>query len=98
MGATSEAGSIFSGLLICSGGMCIFYCLLWHRDNICIWHMIVFMSVVVTVWGSVGMFVVQYVNTVRGCICKRNTPEPVFFLFVKACVRVMRCCVCVCCM
>ena len=24
----------------------------------CIWHMFVFMSVVVTVWGSVGMFVV----------------------------------------
>ena len=26
--------------------------------NICIWRMFVFMSVVVTVWGSVGMFVV----------------------------------------
>ena len=25
---------------------------------VCIWHMFVFMSVVVTVWGSVGMFVV----------------------------------------
>ena len=24
---------------------------------VCIWHMFVFMSVVVTVWGSVGMFV-----------------------------------------
>ena len=38
------------------------YCLLWlmPRDNrcICIWHMFVFMSVVVIVWGSVGMFVV----------------------------------------
>ena len=28
------------------------------RHNRCIWRMFVFMSVVVTVWGSVGMFVV----------------------------------------
>ena len=26
--------------------------------DVCIWHMFVFMSVVVTAWGSVGMFVV----------------------------------------
>ena len=26
--------------------------------DVCIWHMLVFMFVVVTVWGSVGMFVV----------------------------------------
>ena len=26
--------------------------------NVCRWRMFVFMSVVVTVWGSVGMFVV----------------------------------------
>ena len=26
--------------------------------DVCIWHMVVFMSVVVNVWGSVGMFVV----------------------------------------
>ena len=26
--------------------------------DVCIWHMFVFKSVVVTVWGSVGMFVV----------------------------------------
>ena len=26
--------------------------------DVCIWHMFVFMSVLVTVWGSVGMFVV----------------------------------------
>ena len=25
--------------------------------DVCIWRMFVFMSVVVTVWGSVGMFV-----------------------------------------
>ena len=28
-----------------------------ERINVCIWRMFVFMSVVVTVWGSVGMFV-----------------------------------------
>ena len=27
--------------------------------DVCIWCMFVFMSVVVTVWGSVGLFVVQ---------------------------------------
>ena len=27
--------------------------------DVCIWRMFVFMSVVVTVWGSVGMFVEQ---------------------------------------
>ena len=27
--------------------------------DVCIWRMFVFMSVVVAVWGSVGMFVVQ---------------------------------------
>ena len=27
--------------------------------DVCIWHMFVFMYVVVTVWGSVGMFVVS---------------------------------------
>ena len=26
--------------------------------DLCIWHMFVFMSVVVTAWGSVGMFIV----------------------------------------
>ena len=26
--------------------------------DVCIWHMFVFMSVIVTAWGSVGMFVV----------------------------------------
>ena len=26
--------------------------------DVCIWRMFVFMSVIVTVWGSVGMFIV----------------------------------------
>ena len=40
------------------------YCLLWllyrclETIDVCIWRMFVFMYVVVTVWGSVGMFVV----------------------------------------
>ena len=29
-----------------------------ERIDVCIWRMFVFMSVVLTVWGSVGMFVV----------------------------------------
>ena len=33
-----------------------------HRDNRCVYMVhVVFMSVVVTVWGSVGMFVVAAV-------------------------------------
>ena len=35
------------------------YCLLCRETiDVCIWRMFVFMSVVVTVWGSVGKFVV----------------------------------------
>ena len=35
------------------------YCLLWLETvDVCIWRLFDFMSVVVTVWGSVGMFVV----------------------------------------
>ena len=56
-------GSISSELLMCGGGLCSI--LLWplvarclETIDVCIWCMFVFMSVVVTVWGSVGMFVV----------------------------------------
>ena len=35
------------------------YCLLWLDSDVGIWRMFVFMSVVVTVCGSMGMFVVQ---------------------------------------
>ena len=56
-------GSISSDLLMCGGGVrtilllssmarCI------ETIDVCIWRMFVFMSVVVTVWGSVGMGVV----------------------------------------
>ena len=56
-------GSISSKLLICGGGVCcilllplVARCL--ETIDVCIWRMFVCMSVVVTVWGSVGMFVV----------------------------------------
>ena len=56
-------GSLSSELLICGGGVrsilllpLVARCL--DIIDVCIWRMFVFMSVVVTVWGSVGMFVV----------------------------------------
>ena len=56
-------GSISSELLMCGGGVhsilllpLVARCL--ETIDVCIWHMFVFMSVVVIVWGSVGMFVV----------------------------------------
>ena len=56
-------GSLSSELLVCGGG--VHSILLLHLVarcletlDVCIWRMLVFMSVVVTVWGSVGMFVV----------------------------------------
>ena len=56
-------GSIFSELLMCGGGVrSILFLPLVARCldtiDVCIWRMFVFLSVVVTVWGSVGMFVV----------------------------------------
>ena len=54
---------ISSELLMCGGGVrsilllpLVARCL--ETIDICIWCMSVFISVVVTVWGSVGMFVV----------------------------------------
>ena len=56
-------GSIFSELLVCGGDVrsilllpLVARCL--ETIDVCIWRMFVFMYVVVTVWGSVGMFVV----------------------------------------
>ena len=56
-------GSIYSELLMCGGGVrsilllpLVARCL--ETMDVCMWRMFVFMSVVVTVWGSVGMFVV----------------------------------------
>ena len=55
--------SISSKLLMCGGGVrsilllpLVATCL--ETIDVCIWRMFVFMSVVVTVWGSVAMFVV----------------------------------------
>ena len=56
-------GSLSSELLMCGEGVrsilllpLVARCL--ETIDVCIWRMFVFMSVVVTVWGSVGMFVV----------------------------------------
>ena len=56
-------GSLSSELLMCGGGVrsillfpLVAKCL--ETIDVCIWRMFVFMSVVVTVWGSVGMFAV----------------------------------------
>ena len=55
--------SLYSELQMCVGGVCsilllplVTRCL--ETIDVFIWRMFVFMSVVVTVWGSVGMFVV----------------------------------------
>ena len=57
-------GSISTGLLMCGGGVRSILLLplvarYLETIDVCIWRMFVFMSVVVTVWGSVGMFVVK---------------------------------------
>ena len=56
-------GSLSPELLVCGGGVrrilllpLVARCL--ETIDVCIWRMFVFMSVVVTVWGYVGMFVV----------------------------------------
>ena len=56
-------GSISSELIMCGGGVrsiillpLVARCL--EAIDVCIWRMFVFMSVVVIVWGSVGIFVV----------------------------------------
>ena len=58
-------GSLSSELLVCGGGVrsilllpSVARCL--ETIDVCIWRMFVFMSVVVTVWGSVGMFVAAW--------------------------------------
>ena len=55
-------GSISSDLLMCGGGVYIILLLLTvakflETIDICRWRLCVFMYVVVTVWGSVGMLV-----------------------------------------
>ena len=56
-------GIISSELLMCGGGVHNILLLplvarYIETIDVCIWHMFVFMSVVVIVWGSVAMFVV----------------------------------------
>ena len=47
-----KGGGVRSILLLTHEARCL------ETIDVCIWRMFVFMSVVVTVWGSVGMFVV----------------------------------------
>ena len=61
--ARVRRGSISSELLVCGGGVrsilllpLVARCI--ETIDVCIWRMFVFMSVVVTVWESVGKFVV----------------------------------------
>ena len=56
-------GRISSELIMCGGGVrsilllpLVARCL--ETIDVCLWHMFVFIPVVVFVWGSVGMFVV----------------------------------------
>ena len=58
--ATSDVGKYLFKLLMCVGGVrsilllpLVARCL--DTIDVCIWRMLVFMSLVVTVWGSVGM-------------------------------------------
>ena len=58
-------GSISSELLMCGGGVRIIVLLplvarFLETIDVCMWCMFVFMSVLVIVWGSVGMFVVYH--------------------------------------
>ena len=60
----SEAGKSLFRAVVCGGG--VRSILLWplvarclEIIDVCIWRMFVFMSVIVTVWGSMGIFVVQ---------------------------------------
>ena len=64
LGRQTTTTSLSSELLVCGGGVrsilllpLVARCL--ETIDVCIWRMFLKMSVVVTVWGSVGMFVVQ---------------------------------------
>ena len=94
-------GSISSEPLMCGGGVrrilllpLVARCL--ETIDVCIWRMFVFMSVVVTVWGSVRMFVLLWplLNIVFFslgvlkyvvCLCKRCDGCCVFCLYCDAC-------------
>ena len=67
---STRRGSISSALLMCGGGVRSILLLplvarFIETIDVCIWRMFVFMSVVVTVWGSVGML--RPVLKIVGC-------------------------------
>ena len=58
-GAMSEAGKyLFRAANVCSILLLPLAARCLETIDVCIWHMFVFMSVVVTMWWFVGMFVV----------------------------------------
>ena len=91
-------GSLFSELLMCGGGVrsillmpLVARCL--ETIDVCIWHKFVFMSVVVTVWGYVGMFVVYqpllkivFLGVLKYvvCLCRECDGCCVFCLYCEA--------------
>ena len=97
-------GSLFSELLMCGGGVhsilllpLVARCL--ETIDVCIWHMFVFMSVIVTVWGSVGILLCSAVvkNSVFSlgllkCVCVVDVMDVVFSVCIvmrrAACARV----------
>ena len=72
--------------------------------DVCIWHMFVFMSVVVTVLVSVGMFFSLGVLKYVVCLCRRCDGCCVFCLYCEAwscrclCMRSVSVSSCICCM
>ena len=77
-------GSLSSELLMCGGGVrsilllpLVARCL--ETIDVCIWRMFVFVSVVVTVWGSVGMFFIG--NHVLPRCSQHSSVEPCFKCF-----------------
>ena len=96
-------GSISSELIMCGGGVCSILLLplvarCRETIDVCIWRIFVFMSVVATVWGSVGLFVVhrlllKIVCLALECLCKGCDGCCVFCLYCDA----WRCrCSCMC--
>ena len=71
-------GSISSERLMCGGGAhsillfpLVARCL--ETIDVCIWCMLVFVSVVVTVWGSVGIHHISYTNILQHSKAKKHS-------------------------
>ena len=96
-GATSEAGKYLFRAANVWWRYVLYFVIVLLFCYVCIWRMFVFISVVLTVWGSVGMFfcvaavvkdsgisilvVLKYVV----CLCKGCDGCCVFCLYCDAC-------------